>query len=202
MVRCIVFILFIVLLLSTGCSEKRPDVILVVIDALRADHLGCYGYERNTSPVLDSLAASGIRWSRVQAQAPWTLPGLGSIVSGLAPRSHGAREDFTSSFPLSPDMPTAASILAKAGFYTIGIFNCFWAGPDLGFDKGFDSFSYHENGSRRAGDSVTELIAELEAGNDGPTFALLHLYDAHAPYDPPDHYIRYWALNRESRRVY
>ena len=187
----------------TGCNEQKPDVILVVIDALRADHLGCYGYDRETSPTIDSLAESGVRWTRVQAQAPWTLPASASILSGLTVRSHGVHENLNGRFPLSPDMPTIATILKTAGYFTVGIANCFWIGPEMGFNAGFDKFLYSEQGYRDAEESVNSLITELE-GNDGnqPYFAMLHLYDVHAPYDPPPYYWRFWAVNNPTRRPY
>ncbi len=195
--------LSILVLTVTGCKQQKPDVILVIIDALRADHLGCYGYDRNTSPTIDSLAGSGIRWTRVQSQAPWTLPANASILSGLTVRSHGVYQNLNGRFPLSEDMPTIATILKAAGYFTVGIANCFWIGPELGFDIGFDKFLYSEQGYRNAEESVNSLITELESNDsDQPYFAMLHLYDVHAPYDPPPYYWRLWALNNSTQRPY
>lgn len=197
------FISLLALLLLTGCGTKRPSFILIVVDALRADHLSCYGYHRETSPSLDSLARSGIRWTRVQAQAPWTLPGCASILSGLTPRSHRAQEDLSGRYPISPEMPTAASLFSEEGYATVGIVNGFWVGPELGFDAGFQRFSSVDNGNGKAEESVTKLIWELERlNNDQPYFVLLHLYDVHAPYDPPAHYHRYWGVENHTSAVY
>ncbi len=83
-----------------GCTNKSSDiripaegrnVVLIIIDTLRADHLSCYGYPRNTSPAIDSLAASGTRWIQAQSQAPWTLPSHASIWTGLSVKSHGTK---------------------------------------------------------------------------------------------------------------
>ena len=195
--------LSILVLTVTGCNQQKPDVILVIIDALRADHLGCYGYDRNTSPTIDSLANAGVRWTRVQAQAPWTLPANASILSGLTVRSHRVYQNLNGRFPISSDMPTIATILKTAGYFTVGIANCFWIGPELGFGIGFDKFLYSEQGYRNAEESVNSLITELESNDsDQPYFAMLHLYDVHAPYDPPPYYWRFWALNNSTQRPY
>lgn len=191
------------LFLASGCGTERPSVILIIVDALRADHLGCYGYCRETSPTIDSLATSGVRWTTVQAQAPWTLPGCASILSGLTPKSHGAREDVGNLQKLSPEMPTAATIFSENDYYTVGIANGFWVGPELGFNLGYESFYYADDGNGRAEISVDELITELQQLNSNkPFFAMLHLYDVHSPYDPPLYYTRYWALNNATNRVF
>lgn len=82
-------VLIVLLLVSCGGGTgrvSRPGILVVIIDTLRADHLGCYGYERDTSPVIDSLAGEGTLWRDCQAQAPWTLPATASILTGLTPR--------------------------------------------------------------------------------------------------------------------
>ncbi len=88
----ILILLLAFFVLSISCSdngeEQRVNVLLILIDTLNADHLGCYGYYRETSPTIDSLAASGILFTHCQAQAPWTLPGMTSIYTGLSERSH------------------------------------------------------------------------------------------------------------------
>ncbi|MFO7950859.1 MAG: sulfatase [Candidatus Fermentibacteraceae bacterium] len=181
-------------LLAAGCGESRPSFLLVVVDALRADHLGCYGYHRDTSPALDSLAGAGVMWTRAQAQAPWTLPAGASILSGLSVRSHRVGQTASHLYGMSPEMPTAATLLSAAGYATAGQVNGYWLGPDFGFHRGFGSFSAYPNGhgrARLAVDEIIDMIGELDP--DRPFFAFLHLYDPHSPYHPPSEYGGLWA---------
>lgn len=190
-------------LLAAGCGDRRPSFLVVVVDALRADHLGCYGYRRDTSPAIDSLAASGVRWSRAQAQAPWTLPACASILTGLTVRSHGARQTAAGLYGLGPGLPTAATILSAAGYATVGQVNGYWVGPDLGFHRGFQSFSSYDNGHGRAALAVDEMIGRLEElDTDRPYFAFLHLYDVHSPYHPPSEYGSIWEDSAASGRFH
>jgi arylsulfatase len=192
-----------VALLAAGCRESRPSFLLVVVDALRADHLGCYGYHRDTSPVLDSLAGAGVLYARAQAQAPWTLPAGASILSGLTVRSHGVRQTADGLYGMGPRTPTAATLLSEAGYGTAGQVNGYWLGPELGFHRGFGRFSSYPNGhgrARLAVDEMTEMIGELDP--DRPFFAFLHLYDVHSPYHPPSAYGGIWADSAGSGRFH
>ncbi len=183
-------------LLAAGCGERRPSFLLVVVDALRADHLGCYGYHRDTSPALDSLASAGVIWTGAQAQAPWTLPAGASILSGLTVRAHGVRQAASHLYGMPPEMPTAATLLSAAGYATAGQANGYWLGSDLGFHRGFRRFSAYPNGHGRAClavDEIIDMIEELDP--DRPFFAFLHLYDVHSPYHPPSEYGELWAEN-------
>ena len=77
------------LALCTACGAPQPNLLLVVVDTLRADNLGIYGHARDTSPRLDALAAAGVRFERAYASAPWTMPSVASILTGLHPSRHG-----------------------------------------------------------------------------------------------------------------
>ncbi|NOQ23454.1 MAG: sulfatase-like hydrolase/transferase [Candidatus Aegiribacteria sp.] len=193
MFRIVLVVIFI--LVSLGCSLNRtslPNIILISIDTLRADHLGCYGYYRNTSPCLDSLAASGTIFMRCQAQAPHTTPAHASIWTGLSVISHGAGYHKGSDYGLDPDLPTIATVLKEKGYNTIGIVNVSILNNDFGFSSGFDYYSWHENGEGRAGIAFNEYLKWLDenVGNPDPVFALIHLYDVHGPYNPPPPYDR------------
>lgn len=191
------------LALVTGCGGRRPSFVLIVVDALRADHLGCYGYERPTSPALDSLARAGTRWSRAQAQAPWTLPAGASILSGLSVRGHGACQTAAGLYGISSEMPTAATLLSQGGWATVGQVNGYWLGPELGFHRGFELFSSYDNGHNRAALAVDEMIETLESLDAGrPFFAFLHLYDVHSPYHPPAEYGGLWAESPAAGRFH
>lgn len=156
-------------------EERRPDVLLLVIDTLRADHLGCYGYERATSPVIDEIAESGALFSRNSSQAPWTLPSMSSMMTS---RYFTAHRDF-------PDetVPTLVESFKAAGYHTIGIVGNPLLESEHGFGRGFDEYSI------LAGDlpALTERVLApldlvLEQGERKPIFLYVHAFDPHAPY--------------------
>ena len=99
-------LLGLLLLFMSACSSRLPHIILVSIDTLRADHVSCYGYERLTTPILDSLASQGVLFELCQAQAPWTLPSHASIFTGLTVQSHGTTLSGGSEHKLDPALPS------------------------------------------------------------------------------------------------
>lgn len=115
-------------LLGTGCwgSDRvpeaaiRPNIILLSIDTLRADHLGCYGHARDTSPNLDRFASQGLVFEQAMAPAPWTMPSHASLLTGRTPTGHGVR-GFGQALP--PRVATLASGLADAGYATAAVIN-------------------------------------------------------------------------------
>ena len=125
------------LALFSSCSqpaeERQPDVLLLVIDTLRADHLGCYGYERPTSPVIDELAEGGALFKNNSSQAPWTLPSMSSMMTS---RYFTAHRDF-------PDesTPTLVESFKAAGYHTIGITGNPLLEAEHGFGHSFDALS-------------------------------------------------------------
>ncbi len=127
----------------SGCtgSDTRSNVILIILDAVRADHLGCYGYGRNTSPAIDSLAQSGTLWLDVQAQSSWTLPAVTSIFTGLNVRTHGAGRVNTVVYSMNPELPLLPILLNRSGYSCAGIFNVYLLSEQFGFHRGFDFFS-------------------------------------------------------------
>lgn len=184
--------LLIALLLMTGtaCLNRRsdkPDIFLIIIDTLRADHLGCYGYHRDTSPVLDSLAASGTVFTRAQAQAPWTLPACASIWTGLTARSHQAGRRDGVIFGLSDELANIGTVLEEQGYITLGFINAYILSGCIGFGNGFDHYSCAMIGHGRAAETIDEVMDWLyeNRGNPNPKLTVIHLFDVHAPYDPP-----------------
>lgn len=172
----------------SGTGTRRPSVVLIIIDTLRADHLSCYGYRRSTSPSMDSLASTGTRWAMGCGQAAWTLPACASIMTGLNPRAHGAGMDIPTGnvFGLDPATPMLALQMKGAGYRTGAFFNVYWLDADFGFHRGFDTFECRENGGGMAGetvDSAAEWLSSLDEGED--FFLAIHLFDPHDPYDPP-----------------
>ncbi len=180
-----------------GCTNKSSDiripaegknVVLIIIDTLRADHLSCYGYPRNTSPAIDSLAASGTRWIQAQSQAPWTLPSHASIWTGLSVKSHGTThvggiDGFD--LALNADLPSLPQLLKDAGYQTSGFVNFVLLSEEYGFDRGFDWYDCNNNGERTISNTIDSFLCWIDnSADDKNFFTVLHLYDVHAPYSP------------------
>jgi arylsulfatase A-like enzyme len=178
------------LILLPACSRGgRPNVLLVVIDTVRADHVHCYGYERQTTPCLDSLAASGTMYASCQAQSSWTLPAFASIFTGISPRAHGAGWRDGLFFGLDGRLSTLPVFMNDNGYATSGFFNVIFLSEDFGFHRGFDHFDcqgFANRGStRRADGTAGDFLAWLDGNGDTPFFAVVHFYDPHMRYDPP-----------------
>lgn len=198
------FILLLIFMMAglPGCGGKKAEkesglsVLLIIIDTLRADHVGYWGYERDITPSLDSLAASGTAWTQTQAQSSWTLPSVASILTGLAPREHGAGTSGGRMFGLAPSIPTLQGILHSRGMSTCAILNVIFLSEDFGFHRGFDHFDCRgvtgSRGTRRANETADAAISWLE-GQNGAFLAVVHFYDPHIPYDPPPPYDTLYA---------
>ncbi len=183
---------------SCGLPEElrgRPNIILVSIDTLRADHLGCYGYGRDTSPTMDSLAAAGTMWTRCIAQSPWTLPSHATIWTGLSEAAHRSSWYEGEMHVLDPSLPTIATVLHGKGYRTAAFTNICYLSGIYGFDRGFDHFAWEANGDGMAAITVREASRWLEdnIGNPRPFFMVIHFYDVHAPYSPPSPYDTVWT---------
>lgn len=175
-----------------GGAPKRPNVLLVTIDTLRADHVGAYGYAGASTPVLDGLARRGVRFEHAQAAVPLTGPSHSTILTGLYPPVHGVRDNVI--FPLSAAHPNLATLLRRQGYRTGGFVSAYPVAGGFGFSEGFDEFSegFHEavdpsagGAERPANETVDTALAWLGKASDAPFFAWLHLYDPHTPYKPP-----------------
>ena len=116
---------------------KRPNILLLTVDTLRADHLTVYGYDRPTTPAIDELSRNGVRFANAMSQAPWTLPSLASIHTGLYPTEHGATH---STARVSDEAVTIAEVLRSAGYQTLGVVGHDFAGRNHGLAQGFDFF--------------------------------------------------------------
>jgi choline-sulfatase len=177
-----------------------PDIFLITIDTLRADHVGCYGDQAIHTPALDRLARDGIRFANAFTPSPITNASHASILTGLVPSRHGVR-DF--GMPLAPGVPTLAEVMKARGYSTaafIGAVILDSNGLAPGFNRGFDHYdnfpahlpssaSRYQRLERRAMD--VEHRAEswmLEHKGAEPRFVWVHFYDPHDPYDPPEPY--------------
>lgn len=189
--------------LWTGCAEPAlppvRGIVLISIDTLRADHLGAYGYARDTSPFLDELAARGVLFERAVAQYPNTLTSHMSLLTGLYPAEHGV---FPPDGVLSPSIPTLAELLAAAGWRTAGFVEDGYVNGEYGFERGFSR--WHDEVGRylptqieqtleRGVSFLREMAETRETGETEPFFLFLHTYAVHDPYDPPEPFAsRYW----------
>jgi len=180
----------VVLLGPSGCDRQpsaraiKRDVYLLLIDTLRADHLSLYGYERPTSPNLERFAQSATVFEKVVAAAPWTLPSVGSVMTGAYPSVHGLRamaraKQMTA---LRPALTTFAEALANEGYRTVAIVTNPWLTTDQhGLARGFEEYLALEMENAPA---VHELAREVISRDDPrPLFLYLHYMDPHAPYD-------------------
>lgn len=189
---CLCWILLSVSLL-TGCRQPRAEnVVLIVVDTLRADHLSVYGYERNTSPGLERWAERGMVFDQAFATSSWTLPTFGSILTGLWPAQHsaGARLEKGKKWrraPLDPSVTTLPEILKASGLTTGAIVNNAFLRPHFGAARGFDTYDYEKG---RKAEVVVDLSKTwLSANEFEPFFLMLHLIDPHLPYEPPEEYL-------------
>jgi choline-sulfatase len=176
-------------------TQRRPNVILVTLDTLRADRLGCYGAKDVATPAMDSLARDGFVFERAIAQVPLTVPSHDAIMTGMYPFQTGV-QDFTSP-PLPSDFQTIAQALARHGYDTGAVVSAFVLDRSWGLARGFkfyqdafpaSTFQEKEIGlvDRRAAESIDKSLAWLRRPRSTPFFLWLHLYDPHSPYDPPE----------------
>lgn len=163
----------------------RPNVLCVVIDTLRADHLGLYGHARPTTPALDRLAARSLVVESMVAQSSWTKPSVASIFTGLLPSQHRAVQESTSNH-LADGLVTLAELLQSSGYLTGGISENPHIGPSTGFDQGFEQFQTL-NGF---GGNLEWVLARSQAwlaraaAQERPFFLYVHILDPHGPYEP------------------
>jgi len=178
-------ILFALAAFLVACgSEDRPlNVLVIAIDTLRADHLGCYGYKRSTSPMIDALASRGVLVERAVSQAPWTLPSFASIFTSLYPSQHGAA---TVDSRIRQEIPTLASILAEHGYLTAALVNAPLLQPEYGMATGFDFYDAPPPDSIRTAGRITEDALSWLGDNKKQAFFLfVHYFDPHLSYAPP-----------------
>lgn len=182
--------------LLAACGRRRARaVILISIDTLRRDHLGCYGYGRDTSPVIDRFARKeAVLFEQAYAQAPYTLPSHMSMLTGLYPDTHGVLLPFRGdgsmrSVRLAEGVETLAEVLKGRGFATSAFTDGVLVDGKFGFGQGFDAYrderdpDYEKNGFRRYGIALHQWIRD-HANDD--FFLFVHTYDTHSPYAPPE----------------
>ena len=207
------FLLGLALVALAGCGgrsgpthETPRAVILIVIDTLRPDHLGSYGDEHAITPTLDSLAASGVRFTDAMTAVPVTLPSVTSLLTGRLPLHHGVRDNDR--FVLDPAEETLAERFQAAGWRTGAVLGSAILGRDRGLAQGFDAYddafeapfpvydptlqplTGELSKSQRRADVVTDRALTLvKSFGPAPYFLFVHYFDVHMFYDPPPRYM-------------
>jgi arylsulfatase A-like enzyme/predicted Zn-dependent protease len=176
-------------------GDRDFNVILITVDTLRADKVGCYGNPLGRTPTMDAWAAGGIRFEDCISQTPLTLPSHTTIMTGTLPVHHGVRDN--GGFVVPSELVTMAETFKTSGYRTAAFVAAYvldskW-GLDQGFDTYFDKFdlSRFEKISlgevqRPANEVLDEALAWIDRNRDGKFFAWIHLYDPHTPYEPPE----------------
>ena len=174
-----------------GCAEeRRPNVLVILIDALRADRLGCYGYPRSTSPNIDAFAAESVVFDHAYAQSPWTKPSIPTLFTSLYPVQHGvyegeahARGGALESDVLSQSHSTLAESFRDSGYDTVAFVNNAHLDAAYGLAQGFDTY---DHGPATAQTINAKFIEFLSEDRERPFFAYLHYLDAHWPFQPDE----------------
>ena len=189
-------------ILAFATSKPAPNIVVITIDTLRADHLGCYGYKQIKTPNIDALAADGSRFERAYTPVPVTLPAHTVIFTGTYPMLSGIH-DFSAN-KLNPQQPTLASVLKGHGYTTGAVIGSAVLDSRFGLNHGFDFYYDHFDFSRleesnldemeRPGNVVADQSLDWLGKNYQKKFFLwMHLYDPHYPYRPPAPYNQEYA---------
>lgn len=177
-------------LYSAAGRREKPNVILISIDTLRADHLGCYGYHRQTSPNIDRLAQNGILFKNAFSQSSWTIPSHGSIFTSKLPHTHGATIDTgppaNTWYPLPFSNLTLAEVLRENGYVTAA----FTSGGSMisrtGLHQGFDLYYNNSGPEWDPLLNIERLVSKtsdwLERNRHTPFFLFFHTFEVHTPY--------------------
>ncbi|HEX8237410.1 MAG TPA: sulfatase [Abditibacteriaceae bacterium] len=169
----------------------QSNVVIIAIDSLRADHLGCYGYGKNTSPNIDALARESVVFERAFAPGIPTMPSFTTLLTGLHPYRHGITA-HAGEQRLSEDVLMLPQLAKRAGYVTIGIDNLAVQGSGRGswFARGFDFYSgfLYKPFSEQSSQLADRAIGFIDEYSQKPFFMFVHLWDPHTPYSPREPY--------------
>src|ERR1700716_3340088 len=203
--RCFAFLwIASLLLICPGLlAESKPalNVVIITVDTLRPDHLGCYGYKQIRTPNIDALAADGVRFERAYTAVPVTLPSHTVIFTGTYPTFSGMH-DFAGN-KLGSNQPTLAAVMKEHGYVTGAVVASAVLDSRFGLNRGFDFYYDHFDFNRleesnleemeRPGNVVADVTLDWLQKNYQNTFLLwMHLYDPHDPYRPPAPYTEHY----------
>ena len=182
-----------------SCSQPPPNVVLVIGDTLRADRLGTYGNPRGLTPFLDELAEEALVFENASNHAPWTLPSTASLLTSMLPEEHGAGGRLGAFRKLDDRIETLAELLQARGYATHAVVNVIFLSEGFGLTQGFDSVDAEvpvDNKTIRSARVTTDsALAWLDREElPEPFFLLVHYFDPHAVYAPPQPFRRRFAL--------
>ena len=188
--------------LAACARQPKLNVLVITIDTLRADHLGCYGYAKPTSPRLDAFAGGAVLFEQVFCQSPETLPSHTSIFTGMHPRTHKA---ISHESRVDKKLTTLAEVLSRRGYATGAIISSHVLDPKYGLDQGFESYRLvhymvpdrkRQEMNEREQDPTTDEALTWLRDNKGERFFLwIHWFHPHRPYNPPPRYREVFAGN-------
>lgn len=188
---------------SRKATPAAPNVLVIAIDTLRADRLGCLGNPRGLTPALDRLAGEGASFRRAFAHAPWTLPSFATIFTSETPEEHGAGGRLGDFRALAPEHTTLAERFADAGWKTGAIVNVDFLGRSFGLMQGFEDvdarFADDNEHLRDAHATTDAALAWIEKERANAFFLLVHYFDPHARYAPPKEFRERFADPRDQR---
>src|SRR5215467_6564190 len=185
---------------SAAFAAPHSNIIIVTLDTTRADRMGFLGSTQNLTPNLDAFAAQGVVFTRAYSQVPLTTSSHATILTGTYPQFHNVLQPL---MPLSAGVPYAPAILRAAGYHTAAFLGSMMlqakGGGAPGFDRGFDVYDadFHTSGpgedrysslERRGDDVVSRALEWIKKNSNTPFFVWIHLFDPHAPYEPPEPY--------------
>jgi len=199
-------LVFLSICMQHGCARREPyaepvirdthtpvdQILIISIDAMRPDHLSCYGYDRPTTPAIDSIARDGVLFTRAYTQANWTKPAIASLFTGLYQRHHGITVGSTliepdgtvhkglEPYPLPAGLPVIAETFSASGFRTAGYVENSHIVSAQGFARGFEEYERSKPATR----AIQEWLEDL--GPDDRAFGFIHLIGPHDPYDRSD----------------
>jgi arylsulfatase A-like enzyme/Flp pilus assembly protein TadD len=182
-------------------------IVLISIDTCRADHLSCYGFNKQTTPNIDNIARQGVLFENAVSPVPITLPAHISLLTGTIPPSHGIHDNLN--YFLPDEKLTLAEILNGNGFCTGGVISAFVLDARFGLAQGFEFFqddfvTVYDSafGSERRGDESTQFALDwLQEHKEKKSFLFLHYYDPHSRYDPPEPYATEFARDPYSGEI-
>jgi len=188
---------------SPESALKDYNIILISIDTLRADHLHCYGYDRDTSPNIDRVASESIVFENAVSQSAWTLPAHASMMTGLLPSEHGLlfydheylnrKKKF---WTLDPKITTLAEILKTFAYTNVSFNGGAWVNPTFGLGQGFDLYRW---GGHYFRSSIPKSIGWIKANPGKKFFLFLHAFDVHAPYNASPEFNVFYQYRGPSR---
>lgn len=192
----ILVVVFLSVAILAGCSKgpkfatKQPNVLILMLDTLRADHMGVYGYERDTTPTLDKFAKENVFFRYPVSAAPWTPMSVSSILTGLYPATHqmippNSREAASQTATrLNSNLVSLSEALQSQGYGTAAVSPNPWITPEFGFDQGFEIFRFHDRAKAEEINKHGIEIIEGWKSSNKPWFLYLHYLDPHDPYTP------------------